>query len=67
MSGFHVHEVITTLDGKTISYEQWTTCSECNAKLESAAEWSRHRRLHTRITQYDLDCYIPQHILEMNK
>ena len=64
MSGFHVHEVIKTLNGKTVSSEQWTTCSECGGKLESAKDWSRHRSMHTKISQHTLNCHIPQHILK---
>jgi len=55
------------LDLKIVSEEEWTTCCVCNARLESSQDWSRHRRMHTTITERDLQCHIPQHILEKNK
>lgn len=59
MSGFSVHRVIKTLDDKIVSEETYTTCNVCNARLESAQEWSRHRSMHTTITERDLQCHIP--------
>ena len=67
MSGFHTHRVIKMLDDKIVSEEEWTTCNVCNARLESAQEWSWHRRMHTPISQHALNCHIPQHILDENK
>jgi len=66
MSGFQVHKIVETLDGAVVRRQHWTTCNVCKGRLESAQEWSRHRAMHTVITQSDLDCHIPQHILEKN-
>lgn len=66
MSNFTIHEVTTTVNGKVVKQDSWTTCNECGSKLNSAGEWSRHRRMHTKIDQHTLNCHIPQHVLEAN-
>ncbi len=67
MSGFIIHEVTETMNGVVVAHRQWTTCSECKARLNSANDWSEHRRIHTEIDQHTLNCHIPQHILDANK
>jgi len=67
MSEFQVHEIVETLNGVFVRRQQWTTCNVCKGRLESAQEWSRHNAMHTVITQRDLECHIPQHILDANK
>lgn len=65
MNNFTIHEVTTTVNGKVVKKESWTTCNECGGKLDSATEWSRHRKMHTKIDQHTLNCHIPKHVLEI--
>lgn len=67
MSLFQVHEIVETLNGVVVRRQHWTTCNVCGGLLKSAQEWSRHRSMHTPITERDLQCHIPQHILDANK
>ena len=60
MTGFNITEYVKTVNGVEVERRQLTTCAECGAELKSAEEWSHHKKIHTRITEFDRGCWQPR-------